>query len=66
MKIAKTLQANVPVEAEREIYVQGMSRPGVELILGVRNEPGFGSFVVGASAAYLLNSLNRRASGWGP
>jgi acyl-CoA synthetase (NDP forming) len=45
-KIAKTLQANVPVEAEHEIYVQGMSKPGVELVLGVRNEPGFGSFVV--------------------
>lgn len=29
-----------------QIYLQAMAKPGIELILGVRNEHGFGSFVL--------------------
>jgi acyl-CoA synthetase (NDP forming) len=65
-KIAKTLQANVPVEAEREIYVQGMSRPGVELILGVRNEPGFGSFVVVGVGGIFVELIKQASIRLGP
>jgi acyl-CoA synthetase (NDP forming) len=65
-KIAKTLQANVPVEAEHEIYVQGMSRPGVELILGVRNEPGFGSFVVVGVGGIFVELIKQASIRLGP
>jgi acetate---CoA ligase (ADP-forming) len=32
--------------AAGQIYLQAMARPGIELILGIRNELGFGSFVL--------------------
>lgn len=65
-KIAKTLQANVPVEAEHEIYVQGMSKPGIELILGVRNEPGFGSFVVVGVGGIFVELIKQASIRLGP
>jgi acetate---CoA ligase (ADP-forming) len=65
-KVAKTLRAHAPNEAEREIYVQGMSKPGVELILGVRNEPGFGSFVVAGVGGIFVELIKQASIRLGP
>jgi acyl-CoA synthetase (NDP forming) len=32
--------------AQSEIYLQKMEAPGVELIVGIRNQPGYGTFVL--------------------
>ncbi|HET7849007.1 MAG TPA: acetate--CoA ligase family protein [Pseudolabrys sp.] len=64
--VSKTLEIHVPNAAEREIYVQPMSKPGVELILGVRNEPGFGSFVVVGVGGLFVELIKQASIRVGP
>jgi acetate---CoA ligase (ADP-forming) len=45
-EVSAILARELPPGGPREIYLQKMAPPGVELILGVRNEPGFGSFIL--------------------
>jgi hypothetical protein len=43
-----------------------MAAPGVELILGVRNEPGFGSFVVAGIGGIFVEIIDRASLRLGP
>ncbi|HUI19016.1 MAG TPA: acetate--CoA ligase family protein [Alphaproteobacteria bacterium] len=60
--LAKALAPNAP----REIYLQPMAAPGVELILGVRNEPGFGSFVVAGIGGIFVEVIAQASLRLGP
>jgi succinyl-CoA synthetase beta subunit len=44
--LSTTLRAHAKDGATGQIVAQAMAGEGVELILGVRNEPGFGSFLL--------------------
>lgn len=65
-QVTKALQARVPNTAEREIYLQKMSKPGVELLLGIRNEPGFGSFVVAGLGGVFVELIQQASIRLGP
>ena len=43
-----------------------MARPGVELIIGVRNRPGFGSFIVAGLGGIFVELLNSAGLRLGP
>ena len=60
--LAKALAPSTP----REIYLQRMAGPGIELILGVRNEPGFGSFVVAGIGGIFVEVIDRASLRLGP
>ncbi|MCC6197974.1 MAG: acetate--CoA ligase family protein [Burkholderiales bacterium] len=49
-----------------EIVVQPMAPDGVELILGIRNEPGFGSFIVVGPGGVLVEIGNQASIRLGP
>jgi hypothetical protein len=49
-----------------EIYLQRMAQPGIELIVGIRNEPGFGSFVVVGVGGIFVEIINRASIRLGP
>ena len=51
---------------EAEIYLQKMAQPGIELILGIRNEPGFGSFIVVGVGGIFVEVINKAALRLGP
>ncbi|MEI2418256.1 acetate--CoA ligase family protein [Orrella sp. JC864] len=44
-----------------EIVLQQMAAPGVELFLGIRNEPGFGSFII-VGVGGVLVEISRQSS----
>jgi len=48
------------------IYLQKMAQPGIELILGIRNEPGFGSFIVVGVGGLFVELINKAALRLGP
>ena len=48
-------------QAPAEIYLQKMAQPGIELILGIRNEPGFGSFIVVGVGGIFVEIINKAA-----
>ncbi len=52
--------------AAAEIYLQQMAPPGIELILGVRNEPGLGSFIVVGLGGIFVELLDTSALRLGP
>jgi acetate---CoA ligase (ADP-forming) len=52
--------------AQTEIYLQTMAQPGIELILGIRNEPGFGSFIVAGVGGIFVELINKAALRLGP
>jgi succinyl-CoA synthetase beta subunit len=64
--VTKTLEQRVPAAVEREIYLQKMARPGVELLLGIRNEPGFGSFVVAGLGGVFVELIKQASIRLGP
>lgn len=49
-----------------EIVIQQMADGGVELIVGVRNEPGFGSFVIVGPGGVFVDLLNQASVRLGP
>jgi len=49
-----------------QIYLQAMARPGIELILGIRNEPGFGSFVLVGVGGLLVEVMKEASLRAGP
>ena len=49
-----------------QIVVQKMAHAGVELILGIRNEPGFGSFVIVGPGGVLAELGNQASVRLGP
>jgi acetate---CoA ligase (ADP-forming) len=53
-------------QALAEIYLQKMAQPGIELILGIRNEPGFGSFIVVGVGGIFVEVINEAALRLGP
>ena len=53
-------------QALAEIYLQKMAQPGIELILGIRNEPGFGSFIVVGVGGIFVEIINKAALRLGP
>ncbi len=52
--------------AAGEIVVQRMAGEGVELILGIRNQPGFGSFVIAGPGGVLVELGNQACVRRGP
>jgi acyl-CoA synthetase (NDP forming) len=65
-KVAGILNKQVPDPHAREIYVQAQAKPGVELILGIRNEPGFGSFVVAGVGGVFVELIKQASIRLGP
>lgn len=65
-----TLQATLSAHAGDDpmacVVVQAMSPPGIELILGLRNEPGFGSFVVVGPGGTMVELLAQSSIRLGP
>jgi acyl-CoA synthetase (NDP forming) len=53
-------------QGSTETYLQKMAKPGVELILGIRNEPGFGSFIVVGIGGIFVEVINKVALRMGP
>ena len=64
--VAAILDKQVAEPDEREIYVQAMTKPGVELILGIRNEPGFGSFVIAGAGGVFVELIKQASIRLGP
>ena len=52
--------------AATEIYLQRMAKPGVELIVGIRNEPGFGSFILVGIGGIFVEVINSTSIRLGP
>jgi acetate---CoA ligase (ADP-forming) len=65
-KVAAILDKRVADPGKREIYVQAMTEPGVELILGIRNEPGFGSFVIAGAGGVFVELIDQASIRLGP
>jgi succinyl-CoA synthetase beta subunit len=53
-------------DSRHEIVVQKMAEPGVELIVGIRNQPGFGSFVIAGPGGVLVEIANQASVRLGP
>ncbi|MFI4952280.1 MAG: acetate--CoA ligase family protein [Burkholderiales bacterium] len=64
--VSRILDKHVAEIAEREIYVQAMAKPGVEFILGIRNEPGFGSFIVAGPGGVFVELIKQASIRLGP
>jgi acyl-CoA synthetase (NDP forming) len=64
-EIARILARQAPGHMH-EIYLQRMAEPGIELIVGIRNEPGFGSFVVVGVGGIFVEIINRASIRLGP
>jgi acyl-CoA synthetase (NDP forming) len=64
--ISKALTRHGGDEAPAEIYLQKMAQPGIELILGIRNEPGFGSFIIVGVGGIFVEVINKVALRLGP
>ncbi|MGH6683075.1 MAG: acetate--CoA ligase family protein, partial [Pseudolabrys sp.] len=65
-KVVAILDKQVAAPDKREIYVQAMAKPGVELILGIRNEPGFGSFVIAGVGGVFVELIKQASIRLGP
>jgi acyl-CoA synthetase (NDP forming) len=64
--IAAALARRGGDQAPAEIYLLRMAQPGIELILGIRNEPGFGSFIVVGVGGIFVEVINKAALRLGP
>jgi acyl-CoA synthetase (NDP forming) len=49
-----------------QIYLQAMAKPGIELVLGIRNEPGFGSFVLVGVGGLFVEVIKQASLRAGP
>ena len=64
--VERALAERLAPASPREIYLQKMAPAGVELILGVRNEPGFGSFVLAGLGGIFVEVIERTSLCLGP
>lgn len=64
-ELESTLAAN-EAGPDAIVVVQAMAKAGVELILGVRNEPGFGSFVLAGPGGILVEVMAQSSLRMGP
>jgi acyl-CoA synthetase (NDP forming) len=65
-KVATILDKRIQASGMREIYVQAQAKPGVELILGIRNEPSFGSFVIAGVGGVFVELIKQASIRLGP
>jgi acyl-CoA synthetase (NDP forming) len=65
-EVSAILAAHARREAPGEIVVQAMASDGVELILGVRNIPGFGSFIIVGPGGVLVEISAKASIRLGP
>jgi hypothetical protein len=65
-EIGAILAAHARAESPARIVVQAMAGEGVELILGVRNEPGFGSFILVGPGGVLVEISAQASVRLGP
>jgi acetate---CoA ligase (ADP-forming) len=65
-EVAATLAGHARDGVVGQIYLQPMAKPGVELILGIRNEPGFGSFVLVGVGGLLVEVMQQSSLRLGP
>jgi acetate---CoA ligase (ADP-forming) len=59
--VAAALARQAGDPATTEIYLQKMSKSGIELIVGVRNDPNFGSFIIAGLGGIFVEILNNAA-----
>jgi succinyl-CoA synthetase beta subunit len=64
--IEKILKANAAGGEVGEIVVEKTAPEGIELIVGIRNQKGFGSFVVAGPGGVLVEITNKAAVRMGP
>ena len=65
-EIATALERSGAASGASEIYLQKMESRGVELIIGIRNQPGYGSFVLAGLGGMFVELLNNTALRLGP
>jgi acyl-CoA synthetase (NDP forming) len=65
-KIDAALTSTLSPGAPREIVMQKMGRPGVEMIVGVRNDPLLGSFVVVGPGGIFVDVMGAASVRRGP
>lgn len=65
-EISAILERKVPDRSNRQIYLQRMAEPGIELILGIRNVSGFGSFVLVGVGGLLVEVIKQASLRLGP
>jgi acyl-CoA synthetase (NDP forming) len=65
-KVEASLDRQIADSSQHEIYVQAQAKPGVELILGIRNEPGFGSFVIAGVGGVFVELIKQASIRLGP
>ncbi|MGZ3284008.1 MAG: acetate--CoA ligase family protein [Xanthobacteraceae bacterium] len=64
--LTATLAKHARPDAPGDIVVQAMAETGVELIVGVRNQRGFGSFVIVGPGGVLVELANQASIRRGP
>jgi hypothetical protein len=64
--LQQRLQDHALPDSPGEIVIQGMAPEGVELILGIRNQKGFGSFVIVGPGGVLVELGNQASVRLGP
>jgi acyl-CoA synthetase (NDP forming) len=64
--LSEILGRHAKAGSPHEIVVQKMAEPGVELILGIRNQKGFGSFVIAGPGGVLVEIANKASVRLGP
>jgi acyl-CoA synthetase (NDP forming) len=66
----REVRANLDRHAEgdgsREVYLQKQAGAGIELVIAVRNEPGFGSFVIVGLGGFFIELLQETSVRMGP
>jgi acetyltransferase len=66
VELSEILAQHARADAPHEIVVQKMADSGVELIVGIRNQPGFGSFVIAGPGGVLVEIANQASVRLGP
>jgi len=64
--LSKRLSEHARPGSPSEIVLQAMAPSGVELIVGIRNEPNFGSFVIVGPGGVLVELANQASVRLGP
>ena len=64
--LSAILAKHAKPDSPHQIVVQKMAEPGVELIVGIRNQKGFGSFVIAGPGGVLVEIANQANVRLGP
>jgi acyl-CoA synthetase (NDP forming) len=65
-ELALALDRHAPSDSKRAVVAQPMFSNGVELIIGVRNEPGFGTLVIAGLGGIFVEILRDTAQAFAP